>query len=206
MDKVKKTFDKWADSGRSELMAHEHSKVVFKLLRSIPFNKSFTFLDIGCGNGWVVREIAQNKKCKKAVGIDKSKKMIQVANSKKESSKEQFVCAEIENLKYSGKFDYAFSMESLYYSESIPHALTNIYRLLKSNGIFYCGTDFYKENKATVGWQRLMKIPMQLKSIDEWKILFTEQGFKTRIRKIKDPFSNKKWKRELGTLFIIAKK
>ena len=97
MDKVKKTFDKWADSGRSELMAHEHSKVVFKLLRSIPFNKSFTFLDIGCGNGWVVREIAQNKKCKKAVGIDKSKKMILQCKKKKTRDNNKYKMISINN-------------------------------------------------------------------------------------------------------------
>jgi len=73
MDVVKKTFDKWAKIGRDKLMEREHTKAVSKFLESISFEKDFSFLDIGCGNGWVVRKISKIKTCKKAVGIDKSK-------------------------------------------------------------------------------------------------------------------------------------
>ncbi len=76
MDRVKRTFDKWAQNGRAELMEIEHGKNVMKFLKTISFDKPFTFLDVGCGNGWVVRRIADKKNCKKAIGIDKSKKMI----------------------------------------------------------------------------------------------------------------------------------
>ena len=76
MDRVRKTFDKWAQNGRAELMEIEHGKNVLKFLETIPFDKPFTFLDVGCGNGWVVRKIAKEKNCKKSIGIDKSKKMI----------------------------------------------------------------------------------------------------------------------------------
>jgi len=67
-DKVKKTFDKWAIIGRAELMEREHTKSVQKFLNSISFNKPFMFLDVGCGNGWVVRKIAEMKLCKKSCG------------------------------------------------------------------------------------------------------------------------------------------
>ena len=76
MDEVRKTFDKWAQNGRAELMEVEHGKNVLKFLNSIHFEKPFTFLDVGCGNGWVIRKISEDKFCKKAIGIDKSKKMI----------------------------------------------------------------------------------------------------------------------------------
>ena len=65
MDKIRKTFDKWALSGRAELMEKEHEKNVLKMLQTIAFDKPFTFLDVGCGNGWVVRKIAKKKNCKK---------------------------------------------------------------------------------------------------------------------------------------------
>ena len=69
MDGVRKTFDKWAQNGRAELMEIEHGKNVLKFLKTIQFDKPFTFLDVGCGNGWVVRKIAKEKNCKKAIGI-----------------------------------------------------------------------------------------------------------------------------------------
>ena len=51
-----------------------------------------------------------------------------------------------------------------------------------------------------------MKIQMHLHSKKEWKELFQDAGFVTRTKQIKDPKGNKKWKREMGTLFIIGQK
>ncbi|MFB5612031.1 MAG: class I SAM-dependent methyltransferase [Nitrosarchaeum sp.] len=206
MDLVRDTFDKWAKSGRDELMEKEHGKNVMKFLDGISFDKPFSFLDVGCGNGWVVRKIAEKEHCKKAIGIDKSKNMIKLANIKKKTSKENYIHKNIESLKYQSKFDFIFSMESLYYVDSIEIALKKIYNLLKPGGYFFCGTDFYTDNKATAKWADIMKIQMHLRSKQEWKKFFKDAGFETKTRQIKDLKNKKKWKREFGTLFIIGKK
>ena len=206
MDKIKTTFDKWAKNGRSELMEKEHSKTVLKFLNSRKFEKPFSFLDVGCGNGWVVRKISRVDNCKKVVGIDKSKNMIAKAKSKKKSSKEIYYTTDILSWKSSGKFDYVFSMEALYYSSPMESALKKIFRLLKPGGEFFCGTDFYADNKATTQWSKMMKIPLDLRSKKEWKKMFEEIGFETKTKQVKDLSNRKKWKREFGTLFIIGKK
>jgi len=206
VDKVRSTFDNWALSGRSDLMEKEHAKTVLKFLQSISFKKSFSFLDVGCGNGWVIRKIAKNKNCKKAIGIDKSKNMIKISKSKIVSDKEGFIQTELTSWNYKEKFDYVFSMESMYYTVPMEPAMKKVYGLLKKNGEFFCGTDFYKENTATKNWSKMMKIHLDLRSKREWRELFTKVGFKTRTKQIKDPNNRKKWKREFGTLFIIGKK
>ncbi len=206
MDKVRETFDEWANIGRSELMEKEHSRSVLKFLKTIPFENPFSFLDIGCGNGWVVRKIAQLQNCKKAIGIDKSKFMIAKANSKKKSSKEAYFNSSVETWKFRGKFDYVFSMESLYYIYPMEGALKKIYQLLKPDGKFFCGTDYYSNNRATAKWSKKMKMPLDLRSKREWKKMFDDVGFKTKTRQVKDPSNRKKWKREFGTLFIIGTK
>ncbi len=206
MDQVRKTFDEWAQNGRAELMEKEHGKNVSKFLEKVCFNKPFSFLDVGCGNGWVVRKISTNPKCLKAVGIDKSKKMIIQAKKDKKNSKEVYVHTNIESWKYSGKFDFIFSMESLYYADSIDVALKKIFKLLKPAGQFFCGTDFYTDNKATAKWSKIMNMQMHLHSKREWKKLFVDAGFETRTKQIRDLKNKRKWKRELGTLFIIGKK
>jgi len=206
LDPVKQTFDEWAKIGRSELMEKEHSKNVLKFLSSVSFDKPFSFLDIGCGNGWVVRKIAQHSNCKKAVGIDKSKNMITNAKSKKISQIEKYHVADIDSWANTEKFDFIFSMESLYYVKSIKDSLQKIYKHLKSNGKFFCGTDFYKDNKATAVWSEKMKIPMHLHSKYEWKKLFLDAGFDVKTKHIKDLQNSRKWKREFGTLFIIGTK
>ena len=206
MDPVRKTFDKWAKNGRDELMEKEHRKSVIKFLETISFDRPFLFLDFGCGNGWVVRRIAEENNCKKAIGIDKSKNMILQANAKKKTSKEKYIHKSIESLGYKNKFDFIFSMESLYYVDSIKIALEKIYKLLKPGGQFFCGTDFYSDNMATVKWANIMKIQMHLHSKQEWKKFFKNAGFEIRTKQVKDLKNRKKWKREFGTLFITGKK
>ncbi len=205
MDKVRKTFDEWAQNGRAELMEKEHGKNVSKFLEKISFDKPFSFLDVGCGNGWVVRKISANPKCLKAVGIDKSKKMISQAKKNKKSN-EMYVHTDVESWKYTGKFDFIFSMESIYYANSIDVALKKIFKLLKPGGQFFCGTDFYSDNKATAKWSKMMNMQMHLHSKKEWKEFFVNIGFETTTKQVKDLKSKKKWKREMGTLFIIGRK
>ena len=205
MDKVEETFDAWAKNGRSELMEEEHGKNVSKFFSKVKFEKPFTFLDVGCGNGWVVRKIASLENCKKSIGIDKSKNMISQAK-KLSSSKGQFFHTDIESYKTRQKFDYIFSMESLYYADSIEKALKKIHTLLNPGGQFVCGTDFYSDNKATTRWKKVMNIQMHLHSKKEWRTLFKNEGFDVKIKQVKDLKNNKKWKREFGTLFIIGVK
>ena len=206
MDNVSKKFDEWAINGKAESMEKGHGVNVLKFLKKTSFDKPFSFLDVGCGNGWVIRYISNMSTCKKAVGIDKSKKMIIQSNKKIKNNKENFVCTDIETWKYTGKFDYVFAMESIYYSDSIEKAIKKIFKLVKPGGKFFCGTDFYTENKATIKWANIMKIQMHLHSKKEWKEFFKNAGFKTETKQIKDLKGNKKWKREMGTLFITGTK
>ena len=206
MDQVGKKFDVWAKNGKAEQMEIEHKKTVLKFLKTIQFDRPFVFLDVGCGNGWVLRVIVKEKNCKKAIGIDKSKKMIMQAKSKKTSNKEEFVYADIETFKYKEKLDIIFSMESLYYAESVEIALRKIYILLKTGGQFICGTDFYKDNKTTARWSKMMNLKMHLYSKKQWREIFKDAGFSVKTKQVKDPNDRKKWRREFGTLFIIGTK
>ena len=86
------------------------------------------------------------------------------ANKKINNSKENFVHTDVESWKYAGKFDFVFAMESIYYADSMERAIEKIYKLLKPGGKFFCGTDFYTDNKATTKWASMMKIQMHLHS------------------------------------------
>ena len=206
MKSVEKLFDKWATSGRAELMEKEHGKPVGAFLKKADLKEPFTFLDIGCGNGWVVRAISSLENCKKSTGIDKSKKMIKNAQSKIASKKEEYLVADIEKWRTQKRFDRIFSMEVIYYTESPKKALKKIFGLLNPGGMFFCGTDFYADNKSTANWSEKMNLKMHLLSRKEWKLLFEEVGFVTKTSMIKDKTDRKKWKQELGTLFIVGTK
>ncbi len=206
MDKTSKLFDVWAKSGRSEDMEKGHGTTVNQFLDKLSITKNFRFLDIGCGNGWVVRKMSQHSFCIKAIGIDKSKMMVKNAKSKILSEKENYFVTELETWKTKEKFDIIFSMESLYYSVPMEAALEKVFKLLKKGGIFYCGTDFYSDNSLTTRWIKDMNIPMDLRSEKEWKEMFKGIGFSTRSKHVTDPKNKSKWKREFGTLFVIGRK
>ena len=206
MDKTSKLFDVWANTGRSEEMEKGHGTTVNQFLDKLSLKENFRFLDIGCGNGWVIRKMSQNPFCAKAIGIDKSKMMIKNAKSKISSEKEIYFSTDLETWNTKEKFDVIFSMESLYYSVPMEPALEKVFKLLKKNGIFYCGTDFYSDNTLTTRWVKDMNIPMDLRSEKEWKQMFREVGFITRSKHVTDSKNKSKWKREFGTLFVIGRK
>lgn len=205
-DRTAKKFDLWSRNGMAEKMEKGHKKSVLKMLETavLKRKREFLFLDVGCGNGWVVREAAANPHCARSVGIDSSAGMIKSAKSFIRSDKEEYFCAGIEQWSYKDRFDCVFSMESLYYAKSIKDALATVYRLLKPGGVFLCGTDFYSENTGTARWASSMGISMYHLPISEWKSLFIDAGFKTRYRHIRDPNSRLAWRQKMGTLFLTG--
>ena len=65
MRKAVDVFGEWATKGKDEGMEKSHSIPVnemldFALGEINVEGKSFDFLDLGCGNGWVVRQVAQS--------------------------------------------------------------------------------------------------------------------------------------------------
>jgi len=206
MVSVDEIFNKWSENGRSEYMEKEHSKTTLPFINSLNFENDFTFLDVGCGNGWVVRKIAKIEQCVSAYGIDTSGHMIKNALSKKSLENETYVHTSIEEWNYNENFDYIFSMESLYYSVPMEPALQKIFNLLKNNGKFFCGTDFYVENKDTMIWANDMKVPMDLRTKQEWKNMFEKIGFSVTMKQITTPNDEKRWRREIGTLFLTGHK
>ena len=78
-------FNKWAKLGKDEGMVVNHKHSVDYMLSLIPHEilcNPFSFLDVGCGNGWVVRKMSTLNQCTHTIGIDGAKSMIQKANQK----------------------------------------------------------------------------------------------------------------------------
>ena len=87
MKKAIDIFGEWAEQGKDVGMENTHAMPVnemidFALEERANIGKNFSFLDLGCGNGWVVRDVAQNKLCDRSVGIDGAKQMIVNAESR----------------------------------------------------------------------------------------------------------------------------
>ena len=63
-------FSEWADVGRDEGMQQGHAASVDVMLKQLLKGREqpFTAIDIGCGNGWVVRKLKTEPLCKHACG------------------------------------------------------------------------------------------------------------------------------------------
>ena len=70
----------------AEMLAYAMAKI-------IPSKEQFTAIDIGCGNGWVVRKVSSDKKCINAIGVDGSIHMIEKA--KMLDDKNEYFCSDL---------------------------------------------------------------------------------------------------------------
>ena len=79
-------------------MEKNHASAVGKMVEfSTSSLEQFSFIDAGCGNGWLVRNISNDSRCIKSIGIDGSKRMIEKA--KKLDKKNEYVCSDLLNWK-----------------------------------------------------------------------------------------------------------
>lgn len=204
-DSVAALFDRWSMEGMDKQMERGHAYAVQAMLKAIKVSQPFDFLDIGCGNGWVVRQVSKHRLCRSAWGIDVSEAMIKCAKKYKNSSKQHFLRTDLLAWNTQKRFDVIFSMEALYYIVPVEGAVHKIYDLLKDGGIFLCGVDYYLENKASHSWPDMCNVDMDLRSKKEWTDIFKQAGFKNvRQTNILYPSSitSERWKQKFGTLFI----
>ena len=201
MKKATEVFGEWAVKGKDKGMEKSHALPVGAMLDFIlPKKNKFTFLDLGCGNGWVVRKVAKNPLCSRAVGIDGAEKMISNAKSLSKDSTE-YILADIDTFQSVEKYDVIHSMEVLYYLNNPKEVIKKISEdWLKENGRLIIGIDHYYENLESHSWQEKVGTRMLLLKEEEWLEMFKEAGFK----QIESWRANKNSEWE-GTLVITGK-
>lgn len=197
-------FNNWVDLGKDDGMVINHRPSVDYMISLIPpskINKQFSFIDIGCGNGWVVKQVASMGKCSCAVGIDGAVNMIKKARLKDQQS--DYLQLDINNLdSYKKQFDIVFSMEVLYYLRNPKNTLSHIYsHLLNDEGCCIIGIDHYLENKPSLTWEKQLNVPLCTYSISEWTKIFISVGFKNV-----NFFQFGKTEKWAGTLILYAEK
>ena len=177
MKKATEVFGEWAVKGKDKGMEKSHALPVGAMLDFIlPKKNNFAFLDLGCGNGWVVRKVAKNPLCIRAVGIDGAEKMISNAKSLSKDSTE-YILADIDTFQSVEKYDIIHSMEVLYYLDNPKEVIKKISEdWLKDNGRLIIGIDHYYENTASHSWQDKVGTRMLMFNEKEWILMFKEAG------------------------------
>ena len=195
-------FDNWVKIGKDDGLEKNHASAVAKMVEySTGSLEQFSFIDAGCGNGWLVRNMANDSRCIKSIGIDGSKRMIKKA--KELDRKNEYVCSDLLNWKPNEKVNLVISMEVFYYFENPEKLTRHIYQnWLTENSRLIIGIDFYKENLISHSWPEETGVSiMKLFSENEWKQFFLNSEFKNVYSWKVD--QKKDWE---GTLIVTGEK
>ena len=205
MNKNILTFDEWAVLGKDQGMEKGHHASVQHMLNNIftyyeKKSQKYSVIDLGCGNGWVVRKFKEHSLCKVAHGLDGATNMIKKACTQDPGG--VYFNEDIEKWNSEEKYDTVFSMETLYYFQKPEIIIQKIYnQLLKENGRIIMGIDHYKENLDSLNWGKEFNLDITTLSIGRWVEILEKTGFKNVQYKqveVKNTWS--------GTLIIMGTK
>ena len=183
-------------------MEKNHLPAVQKMIDILLMDdkRHFSFLDVGCGNGYVVRKISELKQCVISAGMDGAEGMIKKA--KKMDPNGNYYCSNIVDWIPKLKFDYIHSMEVMYYLENPEKTIKSIVNnWLEANGVMIMGVDYYLENERSHSWSKDLNVPMKLLSISQWADILKKSG----LNKVNYLQANKRVNFS-GTLILYGRK
>ena len=203
MRKATDVFHDWALAGKDSGMESGHSFAVSEMLKFIfkdaeEAAKKFSAIDVGCGNGWVVRLLDNHELCEFAEGIDGAEAMIDKA--KKIDPNGNYSISNLPEFKPIRKYDYLHSMEFLYYLDDPREMLRLFYNeWINHGGWAVIGIDHYLEHEESLGWPEHVGVKMTTLSTEQWIEAWKDAGFSNITH----------WqagKKSPGTLVIAGKK
>jgi ubiquinone/menaquinone biosynthesis C-methylase UbiE len=173
-------FDAWAQAGKGESMAKGHWPMVSQIIQRMELKPGLDCLDVGCGNGYAVRAMAQRIfPGGRAEGVDVSPAMVVEAEQHPDNPPQvRFEVSPADNLPFEcDHWNRVLSVEAVYYMPNPLAALKEWYRVLRPGGSVWVMVDFFKENPYCHVWSELMDIPMKLYSEREYRELLEFAGF-----------------------------
>ena len=176
-NKATDLFSDWAEIGRDKGMANAHGPAVTEIISSTidGRKKPFSFIDAGCGNGWVVRKVRSMPLCESACGVDGAKAMIDNARDVDPSG--EYYLEDLFSWIPDKKADIVHSMEVFYYFTK-PNLLTKhiVENWLNPGGTLVIGLDHYIGNPDSYEWSKDLNVHMSLLSEQDWLDMFADAG------------------------------
>ena len=174
-------FDQWAINGKDIGMEEGHAVSVERMIKIA--NKEIykralnpSVLDIGCGNGWMLRKILSMHPNSKGLGVDGSENMIKNAMQRDPSG--NYLCTDLNSWKSLDKYNIIISMEVIYYLQNPMEFIKSLFHnTLNKEGFIIVGMDHYEENTKSLSWPSDLNVHMRTLSIDGWINIFKEVGF-----------------------------
>lgn len=161
--------------------------------------KPQSVLDIGCGEGWLARELSTYGI--KVIGIDTVPELIDEANKIGGATFHNLSYEEIFKTNFKTSFDLLVCNFSLFGNESVRTIFENAARLLSNDGFFIiqtihpihgCGKHPYKDGWREGSWTGFNTdfknpAPWYFRTLESWKLLFSE--YNIELIDIKEPIN-----------------
>tara|TARA_Y100001949_G_C15868182_1_gene278289 strand:+ start:51 stop:668 length:618 start_codon:yes stop_codon:yes gene_type:complete len=174
-NKATDLFSDWAEIGRDQGMAKAHNPAVSEILSTVLAGreKAFSFIDAGCGNGWVVKKVREISQCESACGVDGAKAMID--NARNIDPDGEYYLEDLLEWVPPKKADIVHSMEVFYYFKE-PEVLTKhiVENWLNPGGTLVIGLDHYIGNPDSYSWSKDLNVHMSLLGELDWIDMFSE--------------------------------
>ncbi len=224
---MRREFNEWAEAGRGEEMEQHHISITQQTLALMKLKPGERVLDLGCGAGWASRLLAQivggGERPGQVVGLDVSDEMIRRARGNStQYDNILFVVGSAQQIPWQEDFfDKALSVESFYYYGDQGRALDELLRVMAPGGELYILINLYKDNHYSLRWVDELKVPVQVKSEQEYIEMLKAHGYdKVRAERIPDltptpeEYSGKWFKnaaelrefKSIGALLLIGRK
>jgi 2-polyprenyl-3-methyl-5-hydroxy-6-metoxy-1,4-benzoquinol methylase len=213
-----KILESWHQNAKAWINSIEHHEIESRILVTnkaivdcILDKKPLNVLDIGCGEGWLSREL--NNFGIQTLGIDAVPELIDEATKKGKGNFKLLPYEGISNANIHEKFDVAVCNFSLIGNESVKKIFKNLPELLTKNGYFIiqtihpilgCGDSAYQDGWRKGSWKGFSDsftnpAPWYFRTLDTWINLFVTNGF--IINSIIEPI-NPKTKSIASILFV----
>lgn len=207
-ENLREEFNRWAEAGKGESMETEHRPIVEPTLAMMRIAPHDEVLDVGCGGGWLVREIAARVPKGRVLGMDVSDEMVSRARRSASGVRNvEFAVGSVDAIQRdANSFDKVISVESSYYWPDPGAGIREIFRVLRPGGSAWILINYYRDNLYCHQWSKSFAIPTQLLSADEWAGLFRSAGFgAVAHQRIADPTPTPetytgRWFRDAGEL------
>ncbi len=224
---MRREFNEWAEAGRGEEMEQHHSSITQQTLALMELKPGHRVLDLGCGAGWASRLLAQavggGDRSGQVVGLDVSDEMIRRARAASiQFDNLLFVVGSAQQIPWQEDFfDKVLSVESFYYYGDQGGALDELRRVMAPAGELYILINLYKDNHYSLRWVDELKVPVQVKSEQEYIEMLKAHGYEeVRAKRIPDlsptpdEYSGKWFKnagelrdfKRIGALLLVGQK
>ncbi len=178
-------WDQWADSLDSQNWRNNYLRdAQSKLISLLDVQKDIHFLDVGCGTGWAVGEVAKLTGFQGLFyGVDLSSKMVEKAQSNfRGKDNFHFLQANSESIPLEDDFfDTVICTNSFHHYLHPDKALSEMYRLLKRGGKLYV-LDPTADTWMIKLVDKIIKLAepehVKIYSTKEFQRLFQEAGLK----------------------------